>query len=103
VTEGLSVVKSPSPEELAEQEELRRAEIEVIMDIAAKWGWTQAKSGLFKQPVHPMVEWSARGMPSILAGTSDATRYQAALRRVLDASPPAVVGFPTIRLEDENR
>jgi hypothetical protein len=98
----VEVSQSPSPEELAEQEELRRAEIEVIMDIAAKWGWTQASSGLFQQPMHPIVEWSDTGRPSILAGTSDATKYQAALRRVLDASPPGVVGFPTVRLEDEH-
>ena len=52
-------------------EDARRAQLELVINSAAEWGWTMSKMGRFKNFPHPVVEWDADGQPKIIYGTTD--------------------------------
>ncbi|MFL6163255.1 MAG: hypothetical protein ACJ74U_13620 [Jatrophihabitantaceae bacterium] len=80
ISDELQVEKSRDPAAIMREEDARRAQLELVIDAAAKWGWVQAKIGVFKEFPHPVVTWDDDS-PKIEYGTTDATTVVTAERR----------------------
>jgi hypothetical protein len=87
VTEGFTVIKVEPTQETPpeESEDTRRAQLELVINSAAEWGWTMARLGVFKSFPNPIVEWD-NGIPSIDHGRPDDEHVKALESRASTAS-----------------
>jgi hypothetical protein len=71
ITDELQVERWVDPVAETQDEDARRAQLELVINAAAEWGWMQAKAGTYSSVPHPVVSWDKDGRPAIEASTTD--------------------------------